>query len=762
MKQEQRQRQQQQQNLLQLQPQRRKPILCHNAFGFLAAFFSSTFVLLMSVSCVAVCTGARHDRQKTTHLEAKVGSYVVFNCYIDFPYDLPIPYVVHWSKDDKRIFTWFEGETSSNDLYSGRLHLITNNEEYGKASANLTSIRESDQGWYHCQIVFPNRTPSIRNNGTWYHLSVQGGSLIKIPPVNQTIMEGQTAFFHCVMKYPNSSETSWYKDGVILQEIPDLMRRSRLSPQGSLSIDPTMMSDNGEYECSVRSSEDEIQTAKAYLNIQYKAKVIYAPPEVYLPYGQPAVLDCHFRANPPLKNLRWEKDGLLFDSYNVPGVFYKMNGSLFFSKVDESHAGSYTCTPYNDLGTDGPSPVINVIVLRPPIFTITPKAIYIQKLGESVHMTCQAIDRDGSNHPSIEWKRKDGMPLPADRAIVEDGNLTLTGLIEQDRGIYECVATNEAATITAETELMIENIAPRPPYNLTANSTETSITIRWQPGYLRPNLEYTVWYRLTDAQEWRTMRIVQKHVMEATIPHLLPGREYEFMVLSQDKYGDGMFSKPFRYPTQPSSKVAESDDDNVEGDLSSVQQSQQRVNYQSPSGGGGGGVGSSAGSSSFLSAPWNLSAINNQQGWLLHWEHPLHGIDALRLYTVRWWKEPEHHLVGTVETFDNFYQLRHLKEDSTFTIQVLAISNDGAQVPGSELIIEVPSHRKMRALLIGSTIGIAFLVCALIAFLYVKRNCLRHLFSGNVVDDGDDGGSTIEDGGDSDCNGHDIEKIHNT
>ncbi|XP_061388021.1 protein borderless-like, partial [Musca vetustissima] len=273
--------------------------------------------------------------------------------------------------------------------------------------------------------------------------------------------------------------------------------------------------------------------------------------------------------------------------------------------------------------------------------------------------------------------------------------------------------------------------------------------------YLRPNLEYTVWYRLADAQEWRTMRIIQKNVMEATIPHLLPGREYEFMVLSQDKYGDGMFSKQFRYPTQPKSKVDESDNDNVEGDMSSVQQSQQRVNYQSPSAGG-------SHASSFLSAPWNLSAINNQQGWLLHWEHPLHGLDALRLYTVRWWKEPEHHLVGTVETFDNFYQLRHLKEDSTFTIQVLAISNDGAQVPGTELIIEVPSHRKMRALLIGSSIGIAFLLCALVAFLYVKRNCLRHLFSGNVVDDGDDGGSTIEDGGDSDCNGHDIEKIHNT
>lgn len=48
-----------------------------------------------------------------------------------------------------------------------------------------------------------------------------------------------------------------------------------------------------------------------------KAKVIYAPQEIYLPYGRPAVLDCHFRSNPPLTNLRWEKDGFLFDPYNV-------------------------------------------------------------------------------------------------------------------------------------------------------------------------------------------------------------------------------------------------------------------------------------------------------------------------------------------------------------------------------------------------------------------------------------------------------------
>lgn len=166
-----------------------------------------------------------------------------------------------------------------------------------------------------------------------------------------------------------------------------------------------------------------------------------------------------------------------------------------------------------------------------------------------------------------------------------------------------------------------------------------------------------------------------------------------------------------------------------------------------------------------LSAPWNLSAINNQQGWLLHWEHPKQGLDMLRLYTVRWWKEPEHHLVGTVETFDNFYQLRHLKEDSTFKVRVLAISADGDQVPSSELVIEVPSQRKMRALLIGSSIGVAFLLCALVAFLYVKRSCLLHLFTGDIGNAGKDVGyndGSIEDGCDSSEHTHDTDKINNT
>lgn len=37
--------------------------------------------------------------QKPTYLEAKVGSYAVFNCPLDFPQEIEIPYILHWNKE---------------------------------------------------------------------------------------------------------------------------------------------------------------------------------------------------------------------------------------------------------------------------------------------------------------------------------------------------------------------------------------------------------------------------------------------------------------------------------------------------------------------------------------------------------------------------------------------------------------------------------------------------------------------------------------
>lgn len=85
-------------------------------------------------------------------------------------------------------YSWYDGQTTEAEEYVGRITLVDRNtsnslyhpvlerhpQHYGRASINLTSIRESDAGWYECKIMFPTRTPAYRNNGTWFHLTVSG------------------------------------------------------------------------------------------------------------------------------------------------------------------------------------------------------------------------------------------------------------------------------------------------------------------------------------------------------------------------------------------------------------------------------------------------------------------------------------------------------------------------------------------------------------------------------------------------------------
>ena len=74
-------------------------------------------------------------------------------------------------------------------------------------------------------------------------------------------------------------------------------------------------------------------------------------------------------------------------------------------QVDDSHAGEYSCTPYNDLGTNGPSPRMQVIVQKAPVFTLIPHMLYIRKVGETVIMPCDALEGEGIERPAISWHK---------------------------------------------------------------------------------------------------------------------------------------------------------------------------------------------------------------------------------------------------------------------------------------------------------------------------------------------------------------------
>jgi len=77
----------------------------------------------------------------------------------------------------------------------------------------------------------------------------------------------------------------------------------------------------------------------------------------------------------------------------------------------------------------------------------------------------------------------DGSPLQRNRARASGGNITIERLQKSDFGFYQCVASNEVATIVTSTQLVVEGTRPHAPYNLSANASETAVTLQWLPGY---------------------------------------------------------------------------------------------------------------------------------------------------------------------------------------------------------------------------------------------------------------------------------------
>ena len=65
------------------------------------------------------------------------------------------------------------------------------------------------------------------------------------------------------------------------------------------------------------------------------------------------------------------------------------------------------------------------------------------QVGESVEMHCEAQEAEGTQRPSVVWRRRDGLPLQKSRVRALGGNITIDTLRRQDFGIYQCVASNE-------------------------------------------------------------------------------------------------------------------------------------------------------------------------------------------------------------------------------------------------------------------------------------------------------------------------------
>ncbi|XP_049281278.1 protein turtle isoform X2 [Anopheles funestus] len=763
-------------------------------------------LLLLLCFTLGCCT--INPPQDAVHITAILGESVVFNCHVDFPGEHPVPYVLQWEKkvsekgQEIPIFIWYESyPTHSGEGYEGRVSRVPPNSTFGAASLNLTDIRESDQGWYECKVVFLNRPPKQHKNGTWFHLDVHapprfsvtpediiyvnlgdsiilncqadgtptpeilwykdanpvdpsstvgifndgtelristirhedigdytciarngegqvshtarviiaGGAVIMVPPTNQTKLEGEKVQFTCEAKaMPGNVTVRWFREGSPVREVAALETRVTIRKDGSLIINPVSADDSGQYTCEVSNGIGEPQSASAYLNIEYPAKVTFTPTIQYLPFRLAGVVQCYIKANPPLQYVTWTKDKRLLEPYQTKDIVIMNNGSLLFTRVNQNHQGRYTCTPYNAQGTQGSSGHMEVLVRKPPAFTVEPDPLYQRKVGESVEMHCDAQEAEGTSKPNIQWQRRDGQPLQKNRVRINNGNITIENLRRSDFGYYQCVASNEVATIVSATQLVIEGTQPHAPYNLSGSATEFSVTLAWMPGYSGgPDYkqDYTIWYREAGVSEWSTIPVTPSGSTQVTINRLSPGTTYEFQVIGKNALGDGMMSKVITIRTL---------------DIDSYK----HILFPTDS----------TGSTFFPPVfrptgpkpgqPRNVTVVEIPNGFLISWQVPLERAHLVQFYTIKYrtdaqWKTLNR---GQIRPEETSYLVKNLVGGRTYYFRVLANSLKSYET-SEEIKFPVPARVKHKAITAGVVGGILFFIVAIILSICAVKIC---------------------------------------
>ncbi|XP_076333287.1 protein turtle-like isoform X2 [Tachypleus tridentatus] len=421
------------------------------------------------------------------------------------------------------------------------------NIKLNRGSLEIFKVQESHIGDYMCGAR--NSEGSIVANTK---VIVAGPAVITVPPRNLTKLEGDKAELICEAKaLPANLTHRWLLNDKDISQLTWLVTRTVVRTEGNLFINPTSAEDSGLYTCEVFNGIGTPDRASAYLSVEYPARVTYSPTIQYLPLGLSGIIRCYVKANPPFLHIKWSKDNRPFDPKSHHGMFSLNNGSLQIERVVHEHQGWYVCTPYNAYGTTGKSNKMEVLVRDPPIFTIKPKELYQRRVNSKVTVPCHGT---GQPKPDIFWRRTDGKQVSRDRAIQNNGNLTIRTLKKEDHGRYECVLQNDIATLVTSTLLIVEGTTPHAPTNVTVVTSAFSASLSWLPAYDGNYPQsYVIWYRLMEEAEspWRTIRVDPDEASTFTIYNLQPNSEYEFRVLSRNTLGDGMFSPTVRGRTTP-------------------------------------------------------------------------------------------------------------------------------------------------------------------------------------------------------------------
>ena len=291
-----------------------------------------------------------------------------------------------------------------------------------------------------------------------FNLHVTGAKPVSLVPEitkeleEVEVLRGQPILLECHVSGATDAQVRWFRDNTLITDDA----RISSSFDGTvctLSIEPSILDDEGEYMCQIENDQGVVSTATEVLVEQGMALPIFKDriQNLNVTEGENACFDVRIVGNPePV--VEWFKDGVQLEDEghvmiiddvddNEPELF-----SLVIENCKPSDAGEYKCLAMNEAGKDACT--AQLVVNPTSDSTKTPDAAEIPLVfTEGQDVTLKALM---SKHLTITWL-KDDKPIKQSGHYDIDAKegvhtLTIKNVTPGDSGVYKCEATDDSTS----------------------------------------------------------------------------------------------------------------------------------------------------------------------------------------------------------------------------------------------------------------------------------------------------------------------------
>ncbi|XP_048833472.1 hemicentin-1 isoform X1 [Brienomyrus brachyistius] len=320
-------------------------------------------------------------------------------------------------------------------------------------SLQIAFAQPSDTGRYTCTAINVAGSSSLEMSVT-VHLPPS----IRSSESEVSVVENTPAKLTCLADGEPQPQVSWEKEGKPLTVNVGVFT---ILPAGELLMHTTQPEDSGSYTC-IATNQLGQDSRTVILSVHTHPAFTELLGDISVNKGERLLLSCGV-TGVPLPKITWA-----FNNNIIPAQYDHVNGhsELLIERVSKDDAGTYSCTAENSVGSIKSLGFVSV--KEPPIFDGDFHSNRIEPLGGNAILNCEVR---GDPLPTIQWS-KQGINIQISNRIrqLDNGSLAIYGTVNEDAGIYLCVATNDAGVVERSVTLTLQS-----PPAITVEPVETVV-----------------------------------------------------------------------------------------------------------------------------------------------------------------------------------------------------------------------------------------------------------------------------------------------